>query len=272
MSTFSVGGAFSKAIELFEKQWKVLVPAVFILLAISGGASALNIATGHTVNGVVHPNGLVSLIDDIISFIVSVGFLQLFLRVADGETGRLADLIPASPTRVVKAVVAAIILAICIGIGFILLIIPGFILIIRLGQVINLIIDQDLGILESFGESWRITNGNWWNLFGLSICTGFVGLLGVIFLGVGLLVSLPIAALAQAVGYTMLRDAGKPEAAESAMATHEPIVFADPTAPTAEMPMEAAPEVLAAPKEEMKDEGKPMEEPAPSETPEKPAA
>lgn len=69
--------------------------------------------------------------------------------------------------------------------GFVALVIPGFIVLCRLAFVPNLVMDKGLDPIRAIEESWRLTKGHGWTIFGLGFVSIFIFILGLICLIVG---------------------------------------------------------------------------------------
>jgi hypothetical protein len=99
-----------------------------------------------------------------------------------------------SPGTYAVLVGAYIVVAIAVGLGFILLIIPGVYLAVRFAFVGQAVVLEQRGVFESLSRSGELVKDNWWRLFGigltfvigLAIAEGIVQLvLTVIFHGLG---------------------------------------------------------------------------------------
>lgn len=89
-------------------------------------------------------------------------------------------------------------------IGFIALIIPGIYISIRL-SMFKYFIAEWYGTIDAIKASWAITEGNVWNLIGISFVYFGIAVLWVLALFFGLLWALPTIMLAQAYVYTQLK-------------------------------------------------------------------
>jgi uncharacterized membrane protein len=56
-----------------------------------------------------------------------------------------------------------------VAIGFIMLIIPGIVFAIRLSLVPYLVMDKNLDAIAAVKESWRLTQGHGWTIFGMAL-------------------------------------------------------------------------------------------------------
>lgn len=72
-----------------------------------------------------------------------------------------------------------------VAMGFVALIIPGIILSCRLAFVSYLVMDKELDPIRAVEESWRLTKGYGWTIFGLAFVSIFIFILGLLCLFVG---------------------------------------------------------------------------------------
>lgn len=89
-----------------------------------------------------------------------------------------------------NAVFANLLVAVIIGFGFMLLIVPGIIFACKLAFVPYLIVDKKMEAVEAVKKSWKITNGNSFTIFIIGLLVIFVSILGLIFFGVGIIVAI----------------------------------------------------------------------------------
>jgi len=84
-------------------------------------------------------------------------------------------------------VLANLLLTALIGIAFLALIIPGIIVACRLAFVQYLVIDKQLGAIEAIEESWRMTRGYGWTIFGMGVVSFFIAIAGLLLLIIGII-------------------------------------------------------------------------------------
>jgi hypothetical protein len=82
--------------------------------------------------------------------------------VSRGESSAFGASLAKATRRAPALLVASIVFAISIAIGFILLLIPGFYLWNRLQLYMVPLVDEGQGPFTSLGASWRAVGGNWW--------------------------------------------------------------------------------------------------------------
>ena len=136
-----------------------------------------------------------------------IGFIKISLLFAEGTKGRLNDLY-AHAHLLGKYIVAAILYGLMVAVGIVLLIIPGIILAIMFGFYGYFIVEQGMGPLEALKASARLTAGQRWNLFGFSLVIIVINILGALFFGIGLLLTVPVTIMARAYVYRRLRGLG----------------------------------------------------------------
>lgn len=107
----------------------------------------------------------------------------VFLKAARRDPIRVSDMFAVFGRNYWNAVAAVILKTIIVVVGFLLFIIPGIIFACRLAFVDYLVIDKEMGIGEALRESWDMTRGHSWTIFGmglLSIPILFAGLLALV--------------------------------------------------------------------------------------------
>jgi hypothetical protein len=178
-----LSGVFGEAWDLYKRHWRhfmAIALLVFIVLAVAGGLLAWIL-------------GWLGVVIGLFISIVGTFWLQgaLMQAVSDVRDGR-ADLSVSETFGKVRPklgtiIVAGILLALAIAIGFLLLIVPGLYLLTIWIAVIPAIVLEDRGIGEAFGRSRELVRGYGWNVFGVIVLT-FLILLGLgIVIGLALL-------------------------------------------------------------------------------------
>jgi len=89
-----------------------------------------------------------------------------------------------------NAVAASLLVAIIVGIGFILLIVPGIIFACKLAFVPYLVVDRKLSVMKAIDTSWNMTNGQSWRVFLIYLLGIPIVIAGLICLVVGVIISI----------------------------------------------------------------------------------
>jgi hypothetical protein len=112
-----------------------------------------------------------------------------FLRSARGESLQVKDIFHVFKNYS-NAVFGNLLVAVIVGVGFMLLIIPGIVFACKLPFVSYLIVDKKMDAVTAVKTSWHMTHGHAWQVFLIGILAFFVALLGLILFGVGLILSI----------------------------------------------------------------------------------
>lgn len=198
MNSFSKSALIKEAWEMFKKNLNsfMLLIGVYLVYYVAQYAS----------NMIFQDSGIafiVSLVFLVVSLVIQLGAYNFVLKIVDGKKAQLVDLYsyPDMVMKIVRNIVAGIIVAFAVGLGFILFIIPGIYLLVRLMFFTYYIVDKNAGIMESIQMSWNLTKGSVVNLFLLGVIFLFINFLGALVFGIGLAVTLPLTFLATALLY-----------------------------------------------------------------------
>lgn len=236
-----VGGTLSQIFSTYGAQAGVLLPVAFAIFVVVAIVNAI-IAGSF----ILFPLGLaVSVVAATLYQGMVVGLVR---DVQDGRRdSSVQDLLDAAWPVVLPLIGVGIVAGICIGIGFLLFVIPGLILVTIWAVIAPVIVVEHSGVFGALGRSREIVRGNGWQVFGVifvvfiitavaSVVLGAIGAAISDSIGMRILVNLiastltaPIAALAAATIYFRLLalkgEAGTPGSPEA------PLPPAPPTAP-----------------------------------------
>lgn len=191
--------------ETFSQAWQVVKSQIWVLAGLVIGYTIIAFTLGLFAN----PNNFTGIIVNIITYIIggifSLGYLRNIFQALDGEEPQFSAYGQES-RKVLKFIVANILMSLIVFIGLCLLVIPGIYLAIRLQFYTAFIVDEDSGIIESMKQSWRITKGSEMPLFILCLAMIGIGLVGVILLGVGLFIAIPVCWTMFAIVYRKLNS------------------------------------------------------------------
>lgn len=147
--------------------------------------------------GASKQNGMSSLdgLGFLLSILMTCGTVTIFLKYFGGTKAPFSTLFTQTK-QYLNVLGATLLVGLITVLGFILLIVPGIYFSLKYQFTIQLIIDKNLGVMDAMTESARITNGNKMELFMFDVqCVGII-ILGVLALGVGILVAIPVIELA----------------------------------------------------------------------------
>lgn len=197
MHTNIVSPTIKAAWETFLKRPFFLVGAVLLVLIVS---SIINALPGEDGSIVLVLAALV------VNVLIELGLIAFILKAHDDITQvKLADLW--HPKAFLPYLAVKIITTIAVLVGLVLLIVPGIILALMFIFATYLVVDTGRGPIEALKESMRITKGHKWGLFALMLALIGINILGMLALGVGLLISVPVSLLSIAHAYRTLSKA-----------------------------------------------------------------
>jgi len=112
-----------------------------------------------------------------------------FLRSARGESLQVKDIFHVFKNYT-NAVLANLLVAFIVGVGFILLIIPGIVFACKLPFVPYLIVDKKMDAITAVKTSWKMSHGHALTVFWMWILAFIIAILGLVLIGVGLILSI----------------------------------------------------------------------------------
>ncbi len=125
----------------------------------------------------------------LIEWPLEYGMSYGFLRSARNQSLQVKDIFY-SFKNYANTVYANLLVAVIVGVGFILIIIPGIIFACKLAFVPYLVVDRKMDAILAIKTSWNLTHGHAMKIFFMAVLALFVGLLGLILVGVGLILSI----------------------------------------------------------------------------------
>lgn len=186
-SKFSISEVCSTSWQRTKAQIWVLAGLLIGMTIISFTLSAFAMPMQSSIVGIIVTN----LISVIISCIFVLGYIKNIFQALDGEEPQFSAY-GQQARKIITFFVAYIFMSIIIIFGFCLFIIPGIYLGLRLQFYLAFIVEEDAGIIESLKRSWEITRGQVMSLFWLMLAMIGFFLLGVILLGIGVFVAIPL--------------------------------------------------------------------------------
>ncbi len=215
--TFSIGEALSFG-------WKKTTENIFFFARVAFFTIIIGFILEITAEIVFEFDSLLGLALHVISIIVTtflyLGIMRIALNVYDNKKVSISDLF-SQFNVLLPAMIAVIISIIAIAVGLIALIIPGIFILFRIYFAEMIIVDKKMNAIEALKESWRITKGNVLKLLWFAMVLLMVGILGVLALGVGIFVAMPVIWLSLAYAYRKLLEAHSSKDTEEERITEE---------------------------------------------------
>jgi len=131
------------------------------------------------------------------SLLFGVGLIKIYLKICDGKQPALRDLFSGiTPGLMLRYLFAALLYVLIFIGGLFLFIIPGIIWLMQFQFCTYLVIDKGLGPVAALKKSSGITKNAKWDLLILTCLSVLINLAGVLALGIGLFVTIPLTMLA----------------------------------------------------------------------------
>lgn len=201
MPILSIGACFSYGWATFKKRPWLFISAALVIFAVQIGLSMIALGLGYISELLGEFTG--QALSFIANILVGIGITALYLKAHDDvASARIKDLW--HPELFINYIVASALVGLCVLVGFILLIIPGIIVSLMLSFTLYLVVDRNLRPVEALKESRRLTRGNRGKLLLLALCVVLLNGAGLLALGVGLFITMPVSTLAFVHAYRTL--------------------------------------------------------------------
>ena len=191
MKTISIKQAFKDGWGFFKVNKKALIASTFVLMV----AGAFQKTPNKIFWEAGASSALIFVAIWVVNLILQIGWIKMLLNLIDEEVTSVRELIQHSGLFW-KYAGTYILLALLVGVGLILFIVPGLYWALKYGFAPIIIVDEHMTIREAFKKSSKITLGVKWKLLGLLIVMIFSNILGALVIFVGLFVSIPVSMLA----------------------------------------------------------------------------
>lgn len=177
--TFKIGKKIKESWPLYKEHFGTLLIMTIATFVVAGVGQKENM--------------VLSLIVTLVNILLSYLWIRLIFNIIDKKEFNLFSK-EALPTlgQLWNFFKTSLLYALCVIVGFILLIIPGFYVLGRLMFAIYLSVEKNQGARASIKESWNMTKDYGWLIFWKSFVIGLFIILGFIALFVGSFVTYPI--------------------------------------------------------------------------------
>jgi uncharacterized membrane protein len=196
---FSIQESLKYAWQKVKEHMELVLFTTLLILAVGSISGGGDSEKGFKIS-------LLGFLVTIFLIIIRIGYTKIFLRINDGETPKFVDIF--QEYRAFWRYLGTMILSVLTAVGgLILLIIPGIYWGMRFSFSLFIVVDTKLGPIASMKESWAITKGQFWKILLFWVAMGLLNLLGLLFLGLGLIITVPVSTLAAVYVYRALSRA-----------------------------------------------------------------
>ena len=200
---FSIETSIKYGWQKIKEHMELVLFTTFLILAV-GSLTGFGDNGGQGHEGVYFSGlSLFGFLVMIFLIIIRIGYTKIFLRIHDGESPKFVDIF--QEYRIFwRYLGVSILVGLTVAGGLILLIIPGIIWLVRFSFSPIIIIDNKVSPVAAMKESYAITKGSFWKILLFWIVIGLINLLGLIFFGIGLLITVPVSTFASIYVYREL--------------------------------------------------------------------
>ncbi|NTU69054.1 MAG: hypothetical protein HGB02_09305 [Chlorobiaceae bacterium] len=131
---------------------------------------------------------------------LSAGFLIATFRILAGKEFHFNDLFSGF-NHFLPLLLAGLATGCLVAAGFVLLIVPGIYFMVSYLFASAIVLDYGVEFWQAMEISRRLVGKHWFRLFGFMVLLVLINLLGLLALGIGMLVSIPVTSCALAVAY-----------------------------------------------------------------------
>ncbi len=195
-SLVSIKGAISFGWSEFKKD-------AWFFVSVTAGLLIFSIVVDSLTSGIEGAGSIIGMILSLVaSAVLTIAFVRLALSTVAGQRVGWNGLW--APQFFLPVLGAIVIQSVIVLIGLVLLIIPGIIASVLLGYTQFAVIDKKMMPVEAVRESYRLTRPHLLQLFLFTLALAVLNIVGLLALGVGLLVTIPVSLIAMASVYRKL--------------------------------------------------------------------
>jgi hypothetical protein len=194
--------------DRFGRYWFVIVVGYVLEFVITQGISqgpVLAMKFGAFGGDKTLIAGLVRLVGSIVGGVLGaffmVGLLRVCLDAARGKPVRFATLFLGGD-RFVAMLGLYFVMTLLIGLGCLLFLVPGIILAFAWSFAPFYVVDANLGPIAAMRASWHTTSGQKGKIFGFSLLSMGIGLLGIVACLIGIIPAMSLVYVAWAAAFT----------------------------------------------------------------------
>jgi len=190
MNVISVGDSFGHA-------WSALW-ANFLPLLIIGMVALLLLAPGSIMGEIgSESEGFVAFYFGLSAFLCHVllrgpieyGVKYVYLRAARDQSVSVPDMLEGF-RNFANVILANLLVALVVGVGLILFVVPGIVFACKLAFVPYLVVESRMNALDALQESWRMTTGCASQIFLVGVLAIPICIAGLLCLGFGIVISI----------------------------------------------------------------------------------
>ncbi|MEE4115236.1 MAG: hypothetical protein V2I37_03655, partial [Marinilabiliaceae bacterium] len=180
----SFGRSFGQGMQVLGDNFLSLLLIIFIMMLVQGPAQFVRVTI--QVGGFNLAIGVFALMALVYSFLVipvfTYGANILFVHAVRKQKVDYNWMVKGFSDSYLNIILSNLLVFALVMIGIIMLLVPGIIISCRLVFVSRLVMDRNLDPIAAIEESWRLTRGYGWTIFGMGLVSFFIILFGLLLL------------------------------------------------------------------------------------------
>ncbi len=200
----------SEGWQIFKRKWWTYYKVLIIVSLVQFPLALLVQVIPELLQGSDPNAGFVSLLSfiltiglNIISIIIAFGWMRVLLKMSRNGVFSIQDF-KVTAGQFFRYYLGSLLYGFIVLGGFLLFIIPGIIWLVKYKYTLFLIVDKGMGPIDALRTSSVMTKDIKWRLFLLDFGFALVALAGILALVLGLLITVPVASIAQYLVYNKL--------------------------------------------------------------------
>lgn len=141
----------------------IMIPVGTVMAALQGGGRRFGLSAGFIIDEGVMAQGAFAVIAMLVGGIA--GFVAQYWLIAGMTRGTVSP----GFGRFWPYLGISILYGLALVLGFVLLIVPGIILMVRWVPLLPAVIDRESGAMNAFSDSFDLTRGHSWSVFGAGL-------------------------------------------------------------------------------------------------------
>ncbi|MCC6127077.1 MAG: DUF975 family protein [Pirellulales bacterium] len=211
-----LGDVMGRAWTIFKQEWGMCLGVLVVAFLCQFGAGMVIGLFTNVIAAMTRNRDIVALFSvfsniasQLFSVWIGIGQARILLKIARGQQTSMGELFSGGP-YFLGVLGASILFGLMVCVGILLLIVPGIIVALMFSQFYYLIIDRNMGIMDSLNTAKELSNGNKMTLFMIQLVCMGITIVACIPCFLGLVVAIPYFALLYPVIY--LSITGQPTA------------------------------------------------------------
>jgi phage FluMu protein Com len=202
-----LGDVMGRTWKIFKEDWGMCLGVVVVAFVCNFAAGFIIGFVPRTILALTRSQEIFvassvigNLVAQAFSIWITIGRARIMLKIARGQPVSMGELFGGGP-YFLPILGASILFGLMVAVGLVLLIVPGIVLALMFSQYYYLIIDRNLGVMDSLNTAKEISNGNKATLLMIGLACLGITIVALIPCGLGLIIASPYFALLYAVIY-----------------------------------------------------------------------